>query len=101
MHVWAMGFRGASRALQPLPMGCLVTHEMSVGHAVGRVPSRDALRREAGSVRGALERAYTTRFQHRHGLDPTQVEALLGAVRPLKVYQVMAQDIHVPRPRAD
>lgn len=62
----------------------------------------DALRRrEAGSVRGALERAYTTRFQHRHGLDPAQVEALLGAVRPLKVYQVMAQDIHVPRPRAD
>lgn len=62
----------------------------------------DALRRrEAGSVRGALERAYTTRFRHRHGLHPAQVEALLAAVRPLKVYQVMAQDIHVPRPRAD
>lgn len=62
----------------------------------------DALRRrEAGSVRGALERAYSTRFRHRHGLHPAQVEALLAAVRPLKVYQVMAQDIHVPRPRAD
>jgi len=55
MHVWAMGFRGASRALQPLPMGCLVTHEMSVGHAVGRVPSRDALRRVSHGGSEVLE----------------------------------------------
>jgi len=56
-------------------------------------------RREAASVRGAMERAYSTRFEHRHGLAPAQVEALLAAVRPLKVYQVTAQDIHVPWPR--
>lgn len=51
----ASDFHGASRALQPLPTGCLVTHEMSVGHAIGRVSSRDGLRRVSHGGSEVLE----------------------------------------------
>lgn len=37
----ASDFHGPSKAPQPTPMGCLFTHEVSVGHAVGRMSYRD------------------------------------------------------------
>jgi len=45
----------------------------------------------------AIEAAFQDRFMRRHGIDPSTVQALLEALRPVRVATASAEQLHPPR----